>query len=54
MVDGGLGVVVAPAGRLLLAMKIKVKNGKIAAINAFADRDRLDRTDFALPPEIPG
>lgn len=51
LVDGAAGVVVAPSGRLLLVLDVAIQNGKIAAIDAIADPDRLAKFQFALPPE---
>jgi RNA polymerase sigma-70 factor (ECF subfamily) len=41
LLDGVLGVVVAPAGRVLLALEVAVENGRIVEIDAVADPDRL-------------
>jgi RNA polymerase sigma-70 factor (ECF subfamily) len=51
LVDGAAGVAVAPSGRLLLVLDVTIQNGKIAAITAIADPDRLAKFHFALPPE---
>lgn len=51
LVDGVAGVVVAPSGRLLLVLGVSIQNGKIAALDAIADPDRLAKFQFALPPE---
>jgi RNA polymerase sigma-70 factor, ECF subfamily len=48
LLDGALGVVVAPNGRLLLVLDVKIAHGKIVAINAVADPERLRRLDLAI------
>lgn len=51
LVDGAAGVVVAPSGRLLLVLDVTIQDGKIAAITAIADPERLAKFQFALPPD---
>lgn len=41
LVDGALGVVVAPQGRLLLVLNLVVDEGRITAIDVVADPERL-------------
>ena len=41
LVDGALGVMVAPAGKLLLVLRLAVDGGRITGIEAVADPDRL-------------
>ncbi|WP_157014238.1 sigma-70 family RNA polymerase sigma factor [Mesorhizobium xinjiangense] len=48
LIDGTLGLVVAPAGRLMLVLDVTVENGRIAGIRATADPDRLARLDIAV------
>ncbi len=48
VLDGVLGVVVAPGGRLLLALEVAVENGRIVEIDAVADPARL--AAMQLPP----
>lgn len=50
LVDGALGFVVAPAGRLMLAMNLTITDGRISAINVIGDRERLAGLDLALLP----
>lgn len=50
LVDGALGFVVAPAGRLLLAMNVTITEGRISAIHVIGDRERLDGLDLAVLP----
>jgi RNA polymerase sigma factor (sigma-70 family) len=50
LVDGALGVVVAPQGHLLLVLNLTFAGDRIAAIEVVADRDRLGALDlFTLP-----
>jgi RNA polymerase sigma-70 factor (ECF subfamily) len=48
LVDGEVGVVVAPRGKLLMILKFTVANGKIVEMEAIADRDRLRQLDLAV------
>jgi RNA polymerase sigma-70 factor (ECF subfamily) len=48
LVDGAVGVVVAPAGRLLAALRLTIVDGKIAAIDVVTDPMRLARLDLAV------
>jgi RNA polymerase sigma-70 factor (ECF subfamily) len=47
LVDGALGAVVAPRGRLLLALTFTIADGKVVAIDTVADAERLGRLDLA-------
>jgi len=47
LLDGVLGVVVAPAGRLLLVLEVSVENGRIVEIDAVADPERLAALKFS-------
>ncbi|MEO7054315.1 MAG: RNA polymerase subunit sigma-70, partial [Rhizomicrobium sp.] len=38
LVDGAVGAIVAPKGKLLLALRTTIKDGRITAIQAIADR----------------
>jgi RNA polymerase sigma-70 factor (ECF subfamily) len=51
LIDGKLGVLVAPHGRLLLVLDVTLREGRIAAIDAIADPDRLAGFAFAVLPE---
>jgi len=51
LADGAPAILVAPNGRLLLVLNVTVRDGRIAAIDAIADSERLARLNFALPPE---
>jgi RNA polymerase sigma-70 factor, ECF subfamily len=46
LLDGALGVVVAPQGRLLLILDLVIVDGRIAAIDVIADPDRLKEVDL--------
>ena len=48
LIDGAIGAVVAPGGRLLLVLGITVANGKIVGIDAVADPERLARLDLSV------
>lgn len=47
LLDGALGVVVAPGGRLLVVLYVTIVDGKIASIDAVADPARLGGLDIA-------
>jgi RNA polymerase sigma-70 factor (ECF subfamily) len=47
LVDGALGVVVAPQGRLLLVLNLTFAGDRIAAIDVVADPDRLEALDLS-------
>jgi len=49
LVDDAAGIVVAPNGHLLLVLAVAIRDGRITAIEALADPDRLMRFNFALP-----
>jgi RNA polymerase sigma factor (sigma-70 family) len=48
LVNGSVGVVVAPRGRLLLVLALTITHGKIAAINVIAGPARLQKLDLAV------
>ncbi|WP_131737822.1 sigma-70 family RNA polymerase sigma factor [Actinomadura roseirufa] len=51
LVNGAVGVVVAPRGRLLVVLEVSVEEGRIAAFTVVADPARLRSMDLAvLPP----
>src|ERR1043166_418489 len=41
LIDGAVGAIVAPNGRLMLVLRVSIANGRIAGIEAVADPDRL-------------
>jgi RNA polymerase sigma-70 factor (ECF subfamily) len=49
LADGGPAILVAPGGRMLLAMRLTIQGGRIAAFEAIADPARLTRLVFSLP-----
>jgi RNA polymerase sigma-70 factor (ECF subfamily) len=48
LVNGAVGVVVAPRGRLLLVLDLTITHGKIAEINVIAEPARLQKLDLAV------
>jgi RNA polymerase sigma factor (sigma-70 family) len=48
LVNGEVGVVVAPRGRLLMVLAFTVSGGKIVEIDAIADPERLSQLDLAF------
>jgi RNA polymerase sigma-70 factor (ECF subfamily) len=48
LVDGAVGVLIAPGGRLVRAVTFTVQDGKITEINVLADPERLATLDLAL------
>lgn len=51
LVDGTVGVVVAPRGRLLLLVRLMIRGGKIAEIEAVADPAHLHQVRLAAPDD---
>ena len=47
LIDGALGVVVAPRGRLMMVLKLSIAGDRIAGIEAIADRATLERMELA-------
>jgi RNA polymerase sigma-70 factor, ECF subfamily len=52
LVDGALGVVVAPQGRLLLVLNLTFTGDRIASIEVVADPDRLEALDLSTLPSL--
>jgi RNA polymerase sigma-70 factor, ECF subfamily len=50
LVNGAAGAIVAPGGRLFSVMAFTVTGGKITAIDALLDPERLARLDLTIPP----
>jgi RNA polymerase sigma-70 factor (ECF subfamily) len=48
LVNGAVGIVVAPRGRLLLVLSLTVERGKISEIEIIGDPARLDQLDLAM------
>jgi RNA polymerase sigma-70 factor (ECF subfamily) len=50
-VNGAVGIVVAPRGRLLMVLRLTITGGKIVEIDAVADQARLRGLDLAVLDE---
>ncbi|MFC9435807.1 sigma-70 family RNA polymerase sigma factor [Nocardia sp. NPDC057030] len=50
LVGGAVGIVVAPRGRLLLALAVTVRGGRVASYEVIADPARLRHLDLAVLP----
>ena len=48
LVNGAVGVVVAPRGRLSRVVTFKIRRGKIVQIDVLADPARLRQLDLAV------
>ena len=48
LVDGAVGLVLAPGGRLTRALRLVFAGGKIAAVEVIADPERLGRLELAV------
>jgi RNA polymerase sigma factor (sigma-70 family) len=48
LVNGAPGIVMAPAGRLVLALALTIPDGKIARIDVIADPARLEQLELAV------
>jgi RNA polymerase sigma-70 factor (ECF subfamily) len=48
LVNGAVGVVVAPRGRLLMVLGFTIRHGRIVEIDILADPARLRQLDLAL------
>jgi RNA polymerase sigma-70 factor (ECF subfamily) len=48
LLDGSLGIIVAPRGKTLLVLNVTIVGGRIVELSAVADPDHLGRTDVAL------
>jgi RNA polymerase sigma-70 factor (ECF subfamily) len=48
LVDGTIGAVVAPRGRLFLALRFTIAAGRISAIEVISEPERLDALDLAV------
>jgi len=51
LVDGSVGLVMAPGGKLSRAISFTVANGKITQVEIITDRDRLKQLDLSLLDE---
>jgi RNA polymerase sigma-70 factor, ECF subfamily len=48
LINGNVGVVMAPRGRLTMAMQFEIRDARIVAIDIVADPDRLGSLEVAL------
>ncbi len=48
LVNGAVGIVVAPRGRLLLALRLRIKDDKIAEIDVIGEPERLRQIELAV------
>jgi RNA polymerase sigma-70 factor (ECF subfamily) len=48
LVDGAIGVVVAPRGRLFRVLRFTIENGKIAQVDVVSNPERLRQLDLAI------
>jgi RNA polymerase sigma-70 factor (ECF subfamily) len=48
LVNGSIGVVMAPRGRLVRALTFKISNGKITEIEVIGDPARLGELDLSI------
>jgi RNA polymerase sigma-70 factor, ECF subfamily len=51
LIDGAVGAIVAPQGRLLMVVNFRIASGRIVEINAVADPGRLDQFDLSMLDE---
>ncbi|WP_328401891.1 sigma-70 family RNA polymerase sigma factor [Nocardia sp. NBC_00403] len=51
LVNGTVGIIVAPRGRLLLALTVTVEGDRIAAYEVYADPARLRQLELAVLPD---
>jgi RNA polymerase sigma-70 factor (ECF subfamily) len=51
LVDGRVGLVVAPQGRLLLVLRVEVAGGRVAGYEVIADPARLAGLSLAVLSE---
>ena len=50
LVNGAAGALVAPSGQLFSVMAFTIANGRIGAIDALVDPERLRRLELTMPP----
>ena len=51
LINGAVGAVVAPHGRLLMVLVFTIVEGKIVALEAISDPARIAQIDIALLPD---
>lgn len=49
LIDGAMGVIVAPRGRLVSALRLTIADGRIVAIDVVTDPARLAQLEIAVP-----
>ncbi|GAA1976567.1 hypothetical protein [Catenulispora subtropica] len=52
LVEGRVGLVVVPRGRMVLALTLVVREGRTAEYSVIADSRRLAGLDVAVPPAV--
>lgn len=50
LVDGNVGVIIAPLGRLLMVLRFTVENDKVVAVDAIGDPARVAELELSLLP----
>ena len=48
LVNGSVGVVIAPRGRLLMVLDFTIANGKVVAVDTITERNRLREIELAV------
>lgn len=48
MVDGAVGVILAPRGRLMRVLKLKIADGRINEVEVIGEKERLEKIDLAV------
>jgi RNA polymerase sigma-70 factor (ECF subfamily) len=48
LVDGAVGLILAVRGRLLRALRLSIRKGRIAEVDIVADRERLQKLDLGV------
>jgi RNA polymerase sigma factor (sigma-70 family) len=48
LVDGDVGIILAPRGRLFRVLRFTLRNGRVAEVDVIGDRDRLRGLDLAV------
>lgn len=54
LIDGAVGIIVAPRGKLTVVLRCKVLNGRIVDFDVIAAPDRLEKLDISAIPESSG
>jgi RNA polymerase sigma-70 factor (ECF subfamily) len=54
LVNGSVGLGLAPRGRLFRALSFTISDEKIVEIDVIADPERLSQLDLAVLNELPG